>query len=381
MTRYISLSSMVIFIGICAAAFSGCKKDKKAGGTTAVEESTGKTASAEDEPNYQEFAPLPKVLTEATLPMLVDPNGVVEVPCFKKQEKVGTETASMDIKALIEKDDKYIKQVIGKWLLDDLSPSGVTEDDIAKWTFGVEYPVMKEMDPTALRFVDDQECIQESKGWLDDGIHAVTTLIGARNFTIESSQRLTIDQQANIQEALKEKGFMMEGNGLDFYKPLLDDDGNPKTNAEKEPLYSGPGGVSISEKDMPPESERGVKEWSFKSENPMFFAFRELPNDTWQRLQKKKECYVFVVWGDVKPRTPDCSEFTTASFSAEKIDDQNVKVEITVDKDSKKLEMPFESTQKVVMENRVMLWVNVKKEEEGATIRFNSLVIGELFKN
>jgi hypothetical protein len=380
MTRYASLSNLMILIGICAAAFSGCKKDKKGGGTTATEESSGQSTPAADETNYQEYAPLPKVLSAGALPILVDQNGIVEVPCFKKQEKVNSETASMDIKAILEKDDKYIKQVVGRWLLEDIAPSGVTEDDLAKWNFGVEYPLMMEMDPTALRFADDQECVQETTGWLDNGVHAATTLIGARNFTIESTQRLTIDQQDSIKEALKDKGFTMEGDGLDLYRPLLDDEGNPKTNADKLPMFSGPGGISISEKDLPPESERGVKEWSFKSENPLFFAFRELPNDAWQKLQKKKECYVFVVWGDVKPRAPECAEFTSATFSAEKIDDQNVKVEVTVDKDSKKLEMPFETTQKIVMGDRVMLWINVKKEEEGATIRFNSLVIGELFK-
>ncbi len=376
MKRYIRWTRTAVLVAICATAFSGCKKDKGEG-TTASQKSS--RASGE-QPDYQKYAPLPKIVTDPTVPFLVDQTGVVDISCFKKKSDINTQTASMEIKAAIEKKSSYLKEVIGKWVLDDLSPSGITEDDVTKWEISVEYPVMLEFDPMNLRFEDSQECIQESTGWLDQNVRAVTTLIGARNFTITSSSRLTIDQQDNLMEALKSKGMTMSGQGLDFYKPVLDSEGNPKYNSENEALYTGPGGISITEKDMPPESERGVKEFTIKAENPLFFAFREIPNSAWQKIQKKKECYVFVVWGDVKPRAPDCAEFTSALFAAEKIDDQTIKVEVTVDSKSQKMEIPFETTQKIMMGNRVLLWINVKKEEEGATIRFNSLVIGELFK-
>lgn len=377
MTRLANLSKWLILAGVSALAAAGCKKDKASGGGTTA--ATQEIEPQSDVPDYQDYAPLPKAVGDASLPMLLDQNGIVEVSCFKKAKGLNTQTASMDIKAAIEKNDSYLKKVMTRWILDDVSPSGLTEDDLAVWDFGVEYPLMLETDPAALRFEEGQECIKESSGWLEEGVHAVTTVIGARNFTVTSKQRLTIDQQASLQEALKDKGFTMEGQELEFYKPAMDSKGNPRVNAEKEALFTGPGGISITEKELPPEGERGVKEFSFKAENPLFFGFRELPNTAWQKLQKKKSCYVFVVWGDTKPRAPECAEFSSASFGAEQMDDQTVKVEVTVDSDSKTLKMPYETTQKIVMGDRVMLWINVKKEEEGATIRFNSLAIGELF--
>ncbi len=377
MTAYVRWSKLSVLAGVCVLAAAGCKKEKASGGETTVATEASKPKA--DKPNYQEYAPLPKAMTEISLPMLVDQNGLVDVPCFKKQKETETQSASMDIKAEIENKNQYLKEVMMRWILDDVSPSGLSEDDMSGWDFGVEYPVMIEMDPTALRFVPDQECVQESNGWLEDGVRAVTTVIGSRNFTVESRTRLTIDQQDSLMEALKDNGFTMEGSGLDLYKPALDSEGNQKTNAEKELLYNGPGGLSITEKDLPPEEERGVKEFSFKSEKPLFFAFREIPNDAWIKLQKQKSCYVFVVWGDVKPRAPECPEFDFVTFAAEKVDDEKVKVEVSMGKESEKLELPFETTQKIVMGDRVMLWINVKKEEEGATIRFNSLAVGQLF--
>ena len=82
----------------------------------------------------------------------------------------------------------------------------------------------------------------------------------------------------------------------------------------------------------------------------------------------------------MKPRAPECPEFDFVTFAAEKVDDEKVKVEVSMDKESEKLQLPFETTQKIVMDDRVMLWINVKKEEEGATIRFNSLAVGQIFK-
>ena len=377
MTRVVRLTKVLVWVGVCAAAVAGCKKDKKGDTASAADEAV---QSAGPKADYQTYAPLPKAMTDTTLPVLLDENGVVDVPCFNRKSDITTQTASMEIKAEIEKKKAYLHEVLGRWILDDLAPSGITEDEIRNWEFGVEYPVMVELDPLSLRFVEDQECIQETSGWLESGVRAATLLVGARNFTVTSSVRLTIDQQGSLEEALKEKGYTMSGQGLDLYKPIYDSDGAVKYNADNQAMYTGPGGIPIPETELPPENERGVKEWSFKTENPLFFAFRELPNDAWQRLQKKKECYVFVVWGDVKPRAPECAEFNSASFVAEKVDDQSVKVEVTVDSDSKTLEIPFETTQKIVMGNRIMLWINVKKEEEGATIRFNSLAVGELFE-
>lgn len=383
MKRQLVLLKLVTLFIVVAAWAVGCGKGKKGAGTTAAgaDSASAGTKSKEPDYDYELYAPLPRMLKEVTLPMLVDADGVVEKSCFKLKEELNTTSADMQVKAEMQKQPELLKSVISKWLLDEIGIYGITEDDIASWDVTTEYPVMLEIDPTALRFVDDQECIGEN-GWLDEGVRAVTGLIGTRNFKFESSKRLSVDTQDNLKESLEKAGFTMEGKDMDLYKPVLDEEGAQKYDDNEQALYTGPGGVNMREKDLPPEAERGIKEWTVKSEDPIYFAFQQLPNDAWQKEDKKKDCNVFLVWGDVTPRKPDCEEFDSVEFVVEKNKkDDTIKIEITLDDKTETINTPYEETQKLMMANRAILWVNAKKEEEGVTIRLNSLVIGELFPN
>jgi hypothetical protein len=277
----------------------------------------------------------------------------------------------------MQKHPEYLQTLVANWLTEEIGLYGISENDVAGWEIEVNYPLMLQMDPTKLRFDEKEECIGEA-GWLDEGVHAATTIIGTRQFAFSSSRRLNPTVQENMKAALEERGLSLEASGLDLYQPVLDDEGNQKYDKNEQALFNGPGGIRITEKDLPPESERGIKDWVIKSEEPLYFAFQELPNDAWQKESLKKACNVFLVWGDVTPRSPECEEFTGVTFAVEQKED-GIKAEVTVDSDTKEIDLIYEKTERIMMAERAILWLNAKKEEEGVTIRLNSLVIGELF--
>jgi hypothetical protein len=364
---------LVLTVGITLAALAGCGGGKKkVEATPSPSEGGGESKSPEFD--YEKFAPLPKVMTEVTLPMLLDENGVVELPCFVTQE-LEPVVGGIDFKALVEKNNKSVRDLIVEWFIDDVGPTSLSMSDTETWDVEVGNLTVMEVDSDKLRFAEDQECITDETGWLSDGTRAVTTVIGAKFFEFTTKQPLNITIQEDMVDTCKEKEIAIESKAIGLYKPSLDEGGDQKLNKEGELMYIGPGGVEISEKDMPPESERAMKDWSLEVKKPLYFAFQTIPSDSWTRENKKKTCDTFLVWGDVTPRAPECDELKNVTFTAEKKGD-DLAIEITYNDKSQDLTTPFGTTQKVALGDRIILWLNVKKLEEGVLIRTNSVTIG-----
>lgn len=371
---------LVVFaVAIMMAMTSGCGGDskKKKGKKTTL--SAKKSERAEEGYDYQVFAPLPKIMTEPELPLLVDDMGTVETACF---EKLPLESQmAVNASKILKENAKELNRIIRKWVVDDIGPSSVTPSMADSWEITVENPLAMGVDTDDMKFVEGQECIDNETGWLSSGVRVVTTVFGTRQFKFETDKPLSVDEQDNMKETVEEAGYVIKSEALELYRPALDEDGEQKKTDDGELMYKGPAGISVPESKLPPESERGMKEWTIEAEKPMYFAYQELPNDAWSRENKKKKCDVFLVWGDVTPHAPECDELKSVTFAAEKSEkegDESINVEIESGDIRKKLTLTLETTERLELGNRLILWINAKKdpEGEGVWIRTNSVKVG-----
>ncbi len=376
MQRYSRELVRVLTIGALILAAGGCGGGKKTAETAPVQAATADEERA-PEFDYEEFAPLPKVMTEVTLPMLLDADGVVEQTCFTPQD-LKPAIGGFDFKATVEKNNKHVRDVILRWFVDEVAPPSLSLSDTDPWEMEVGSLTVMEVDTDKLRFAKDQECIQDETGWLGEGTRAVTTVIGAKFFEFSTKKPIDIHVQEDMVEATKEKELTLASEAIGKYKPALDDKDEQKLTKDGQLLFIGPGGVEIAENKMPPESERGMKEWTLESPKTLYFAFQTIPSDAWSKENKKKTCDTFLVWGDVTPRSPECDELKDITFTAKKNkkEEGNLSVELTYNKKPQTIETPYETTQKITLGNRIILWINVKKEEEGVNIRANSVSVG-----
>jgi hypothetical protein len=371
MQRFCRDLGLVLMVGVFLAAMTGCGGGKKTSETTTV----AKKEDSGPKFNYEEFAPLPKVMTEVTLPMLIDDTGVVETTCFATQE-LEPNVGGFDYKALVDKNAKHVKEALAQWFIDDVGPASLSMSDTETWEIEIGNPTVMQVNTDKLRFMVDQECISDETGWLAQGTRAVTTIIGAKFFELSTKKPLGVSIQEDMVSTCKDKGITLDSKVLGMFKPALDDKEEQKLTEDGELIYIGPGGVEVPESKMPPESERAMKEWTLETPKPIYFAFQEIPSDAWTKENQKKTCDAFLVWGDVTPRPPECDLLKNITFTAEKKNDENIALEVMYNDDPQKLVTPYETTQKMILGNRIMMWINVKKEEEGVLIRTNSVSVG-----
>jgi hypothetical protein len=344
------------------------------GGKQSTEE-TETLAQTPTGPDYQVFAPLPRATTKAAIPYLMDSNGLVQTPCFKAMEELVATHAGVEIKQLVEDNTSAATNAIIDWFVQDLAPSGLSSGQAGGWTIEMEDLVVAEVPMDQLRFVEDQECIMPSTGWLGEGIRGVTTLIGAKTFNFSTQIPVGQDLQQEMLSAVGMENMVIESESLFVYEPALDEEGNQLTNANKELLFSSPTGINIPQSEIPPPEQRTMKEWVLKTEAPLYFAFREIPEDGWRKESKKDLCDVFLVWGDVTPRPPECEEFKKSAFSASPTEEGLVSITITTEGENKGVELDYGQSEKIVVNDQIILWINPKKIEEGVLLRLHSLTL------
>jgi hypothetical protein len=228
-----------------------------------------------------------------------------------------------------------------------------------------------------LRFVDNPQCIQPGTGWLAEGVRAVTTMIGARTFNFKCATGVGVDQQEELMQGVGTENIVIESEALFNYEPALDENDEPMKNETDEILFKAPDGTLIPEKEVPPPEQRLMKEWTMRAQNPIFFAFKEIPEDAWRRESEKDHCDVYLVWGDVTPRPPECEEFTESAFSAVKEDD-GVAITITTGGENQGTVLDYNKAEMLQINDRILLWISPKKIEEGVLLRLNSLVLNPL---
>ncbi len=360
---------LALCLGMAATFGCGGKKtpEAKTPGDQGPAQPTG--------PDYQTFAPLPRATNVAEVPFLLGADGEDHTPCFKAVEGLAPAEGGHETKSLIEENGSAVNKAIRAWFVEDLAPAGLSEALASKWEIEVEDISVKEVPSDQIRFVDDPQCIQPSTGWLSEDIHAVMMMIGARTFKFTTTVPIDHNLQEEMIQAVGMENMVLESEALFVYEPATDSDGQPIKNQEGAPLFKAPDGRFIEEKEVPPAEQRTMKEWTLKAENAVYFAFRELSDEMWRKESKKDQCDVYLVWGDITPRPPECEEFTESKFVATQTEDGDVAITITTGDQNMGETLGYGEAKMIQVNDRIILWVSPKKIEEGVLLRLNSLVL------
>ena len=357
-----------LFLGIAA----GCAGKQNQPSTTGT---LGQNQGPKG-PDYQVFAPLPQIALKATLPLLLGPEGEDETSCFVPLPDLVPEPPSgIEIKHLVEKHSAAVDKVFRDWFVNDLAPVGLSQGLAARWEITPEEIMVISVDDDAVKFADDQSCIDSDSGWLPQGTHPVTMLIGAKTIQFKSQLPLDSEIQEEIMRSVGAENIVLESPSLFVYEPVFDENGQQKANADGVPLVVAPDGTYITEDQIPDPTTRKMTDWTLKSETPIYFAFRELPTSAYRRESDKDLCDVFLVWGDIVPRKPECDEYTESGFTAAKTEDGQVALTITTEQSNKGITLGFGEGKMVQVDERIILWLSPKKIEEGVLLRVNSLVL------
>lgn len=378
MFKYFRDLGRALLLGTTLVATSYCGGNKPAKETTFKEQSRKSKRSRpskSSESDAQVFAALHKATTMSDLPFLMDDDGIVNIPCFNIIEGLAPQDANFEFRGMINDYENQINQAIRNWFIEDLAPSGLSESIASNWQIKVEDPVVLSVQNQDVRFIPDQQCVDERRGWLREDTIAVTTLVGGRKFKFSSSTPVDNYLQEEMIQAVGMQNMVLESPTLFVYEPATDGVGNPMINREGQQLYKSPSGSFITEQEIPPLEERLMKEWTLTSEVPLYFAYRELSRDGWRREFKKDVCNVYLVWGDVTPRPPECDEFSESGFSAKKGLDGEVEVTITTGDNATQATLSYGNVSVIPVSDRILLWIKPKKIEEGVMLRLNSLVL------
>lgn len=363
----IRMSLAVLALGMA----TGC------GGKKADSETTIAAPTKAKGRNYQEFAALETATLKATVPfVMTEEGGASETPCLKPVADVTPAAASPELRDLIDQHRREVAEAVRHWVVETLEPSDVSSVMASGWDIEVEDPMMMTVAADQVRFVDNQECIAADRGWLPNGQRIVTLVLGAKTLKFKATIPLDKSAHEGLLKAVGPQDVVMESPVSPFvYEPAKDKKGDLMKNVDGVQLYTSPSGVFIKETEVPPPEQQLMKEWTLRSEKPLWFAVRELSNDDWRRESKKDVCDVNLIWGDLTPRAPECEEFSESAFTAVKDGSDNVTVTITTDGQNKGVTLPLNKAQMVQVDDRIILWLSAKLIEEGVLIRVNSLVI------
>ncbi len=325
-------------------------------------------------PDYEVFAPLDRATMEVSLPVIVGTDEPED--CFKPVEGLAYEEADVVLKEQISQHMPEIKGALAAWLVNDLEPVGVNEAMVKKWDISLEDVVVMDLPRDQLRFVDDPQCLS-GKGWVPEGQHVVVTYFGAKTFKFETSVPLDQGIQEELLGAVGMKNIVMESEALFVYEAALDEAGEPLLDPEGNRLYTSPSGDFIAEADIPPVEKRKMKNWILKSENPIYFAFKEFPKDAWRKEGAKDKCNIILIPEALSPQKPDCPEFQESGFSVSIIDDEDQPVSITIKTGEglKGVTLAWKEPTKIQVNDRIIIWLMPEKVEVGVNLWLNSLVI------
>ncbi len=355
--------------------FIGCGGGAKTSAT--VDTTASDVGEEEGDYDTKTFAPLPAVTREANVPMLLGPDGVENLRCFKAVEGLTPVEGDVRLEVFMEEHAALASKAAKKWFVNTLAPGTVTSAMTETWKVKVADPVALEVDAGKLRFVDDPECIQQDTGWLPSDVRAVTAVYGARTFHVEASPPVKAVVKEDIVSGVENENMVIESDDLRDYEPLLDHNGEPKLDAKKRALFKAPNGTLVPENEVPSPEERTMKKWTLKTETPLFFAFREMPDDAFNWESDKKLCDVYLVWDDPEPRAPDCQEFNESKFAAKKLDSHRIELTIQTGEQKQAVEIGYRDVKMVQVNDRIVLWISPVEAGEGlgVKVRLNSVVL------
>jgi len=324
-------------------------------------------------PDYEVFAPLDQARMDVVVPMLV---GADDEGCFLAAEGVEPAEADIVTKELVADNQSGVTGAIVKWLVEDLAPSGLTTSLANGWTITVEDLAVLDVPRDKVRFGPDPQCLSKS-GWLEDGKHLATTLIGALKINFEAKLPVTQDLQEEMLRAVGLKSIVMESESLFVYEQAVGGDGMPMQDPEGNQLYTSPSGEFIPEKDVPPVEARKMTKWSFSAPKPIYFAFKEFPRDGWRKEGERDKCNVIIIPDALTPQPPDCAEFQESGFAVTVLENEDKPVSLTIKtgEEIKGVQLAWKEAAKIQVNDRIILWIMPEMVEVGVNLWVNSLTI------
>jgi hypothetical protein len=378
-----------------AALSSGCHhgSDEEPPPETAADEAPAPRAA-----DAQVFAPLEEPLAEGTkLPMLVSESGTIDLACFKALDEQHVTDVTAELGAPLKQSQSSLQRLLRSWFAEKLSSADL-DVSIESWNIEPQEVVTREIDDSSIRFVDDPACIDSSTGWLEDGVHVVAGLFGSKSFQVTTKAPVPRKSADALRKALTDAGLTFETGDFIDYELAVDGEGHPQKGEKGEKMYRSPDEGLVSELEITPPERQRMKTWSITTPEPVFFGYRELSKDAWQREAGRDECNVNIVWGDPTFREADCPALAGIGFVAAKVGDQiEIRMKtgntaaaveppptkagkrgakaVKADPGVKTLTMDVNDVEKLQASDRVILWISPVLIEEGALIRVNSLVL------
>lgn len=363
---------LVAATAVAGGVFAGCQR----GNSSSTIETPTKVQRIR-EPDRQVFAPFAGLIDASQLPLpflLDDDEDVVDSPCFQLIEDVIAVEATDELNEPIKQHKTALSRLLREWVRNEVNPTAVNDSLIDTWTIVPVKVASIEIDDTTVRFVEDEECIDNSTGWMERDVRVVAGLYGARTFEFTAKTPITRASAEELLQEFEAMGFIVATEDLVDLEEVLDDDGEPRRGDEGEKLYRHPDLGVVSEHDVTPPERQRMKNWTAEAPSAVYFGYRELSKVAWRRESNRDKCNVNLVWQDPAYREPECDEFSAAGFKAARKGDR-LEIQMRSGEEEKTLEMDYGDVERMRVSDRVVLWISPVAIEEGVLIRVNSLVL------
>jgi hypothetical protein len=174
------------------------------------------------------------------------------------------------------------------------------------------------------------------------------------------------------------ENILLESEALFVYEAAIDESGEPMMTPEGKELYTSPTGEFIPVDEVPPPEKRLMEKWTVRSDKPLYFGFKEIPDDAWRKESKKDTCNVILIPDQLDPINPECAEFQEVGFSVTVLPDDDKPVSLTMtlgEEEHKGVQLGWDEGKKIQINDRMFLWLKPEKVEVGVHLLVNSLVL------
>ncbi|MDJ0761402.1 MAG: hypothetical protein QNJ97_00315 [Myxococcota bacterium] len=365
-----------LVIAAVMSCFAGCGGGQPA--KTEAPKQPPKTSAGPSGPDYQLFGPLNKAQAVAELPLLLNEEGISYIPCFQMVGDLSPQASGMEVLDQVRQNARAVSDAIRNWFVEDVMEGDISSSEASRWQIEIEDVEMVSVPSKKLRFDENQRCVDEDSGAFHDDLRPITALIGSRKLRFKSSLPIGLDRQEEMIRAVGMSNIVLESPDIFVWEPMRDTTGNPIVNEHGEILFKSPEGKFVPETQVPPPEQRVMREWTLTADAPIYFGVQEASEEAIRRETKKKKCNVYLVWGDVTPRYPECDEFSEVGFVASQGKDGSIDIQIKTDNDALSVTAEYKHTAMAQVNDRIILWLKPKKIEEGLLLRVNSLVLNPI---
>jgi hypothetical protein len=326
-----------------------------------------------DEPSFRvwSFGVLDEATREVSLPYLIGAGGArLEEPCYQRARGLNPwVTQRAEVRAKLDQHAAGVEQAILEWAAEVLMPDG---EGTAGWSASYERPSIVHAPNEKVRLAGDQQCVSE-KGSLPEGSKTVTTLFGAKRIVLKSPQPLGKQLLKRARKTAKKAKVWLKP--LRAYRRAVDEDGDPVSGPDGEKLFVSPDGRLVPSEQIPRGAKRRIYELELNSYQPLWFAYGDLPEETWVSEFSSEKCKVNLVYDDATPRPTDCGEPAGVGFGVGLLGDGKMEVRVAADGYTARSEAKFDDVVMIPVGGRVVVWIKIRKILEGVDLMVNSLVL------